>query len=116
MLTTGRMSVDARCASSRQIINLLPLTACNATLLVDDIHDAPGRALRRAAAMGVVRVIEWHLYNESGSAHNPCVRRNGARQGVRDHSTTTASSNGENYPMLCLPQWGWAVAKYEGVC
>ena len=67
-----------------------------AVLLVDDLDEGPGPALRQAQAEGLVEILERRMFNAStvGDEVNPCIRRFRA-------------------PMWnCKNTWGWAAARY----
>ena len=75
------------------INNMRDVARRGAVLLIDDIIDGPGVALRRAADEKIISHVEWHRYDKQSRA-NPCVRRvRGAR-------------------FLCLQAWGWARSRY----
>ena len=75
------------------ISNMQGLAKPGATLLIDDIHDGPGVALRKAEARGLLNITSWNMYNRT-QKENPCIRR------VRP-------------PMWhCANNWGWALGRY----
>ena len=80
----------------QDIRNMRALAKPGAVLLVDDLDEGPGPALRQAQAEGLVEMLEMRMFNASTVADevNPCIRR------VRA-------------PMWnCKTTWGWAVARY----
>ena len=80
----------------QDIRNMRALAKPGAVLLVDDLDEGPGPALRQAQAEGLVEMLEMRMFNASTVADelNPCIRR------VRA-------------PMWnCKKAWGWAVARY----
>jgi len=86
----------------RDIVDFHALAACNANVLLDDIMETtkrlnggPQRAIKRAEAEGLMRVIERHVYNET-SVENPCLRS-------KDNPRITH----------CLTPWGWAIGRYN---
>lgn len=82
------------------IINLQPLAACQAWLLVDDSWPAiggAGHAVQAAAATGVVDIKVQFKFNTSNTLENPCIRNKAGRYTV------------------CPPRWGFSVARYHMV-
>lgn len=80
----------------QDIRNMRALAKPGAVLLVDDLDEGPGPALRQAQAEGLVEILERRMFNAStvGDEVNPCIRR------VRA-------------PMWnCKNTWGWAAARY----
>ena len=59
------------------IRNMRALAKPGAVLLVDDLDEGPGPALRQAQAEGLVEILDIRMFNASTVADevNPCVRR-----------------------------------------
>ena len=73
--------------------NMRSMATCNATVLIDDINEGPGIAIKQAAEEGLIEVVKRHHDSKS---HN-CVRKR------------TGS-------LVCVKGWGWAQVRYLGGC
>lgn len=94
----------------KDIVNMRALAKPNASLLIDDISEGPGLALRKAERARVVDGVAWHQYNSS-SPENPCIRRvRRNRGGSAKAAASRAPSRGF---WLCSDNWGWATARYR---
>ena len=82
-----------------------------AVLLIDDINEGPGLALRKAETKRLVHSVVWHEYNET-APENPCIRR------VRKDKRVGASTMNSRAPSKgfwhCSPKWGYATATLFG--
>ena len=94
----------------RDLINMGRLAKPNAVLLIDDINEGPGKALRGAERDNIVRDVDWHEYNAT-SPENPCIRRvrPNIDPSLRRFAKTYGPSQGHWH---CSPHWGWATARY----
>ena len=79
------------------------LARCNATLLIDDLNEGPGEALRKLVSEGVVEVVEEHRYTLPASPETNCVRC--LRPGKKGQVPCVNNTR-------CFPEWGWAIARY----
>mmetsp|Transcript_46181 Transcript_46181/g.86180 ORF Transcript_46181/g.86180 Transcript_46181/m.86180 type:complete len:249 (+) Transcript_46181:619-1365(+) len=102
LLVDGDHSYEGALIDIRNFANV---AACNSTLLIDDIHEGPGRALHQGVEEGLVNILEWHMY-QAGDFENPCIRV---------HLTNTDIARGIK-PYKCLKRWGWAKAEYRNRC
>lgn len=86
------------------VLNFRKLARCNATLLIDDLNEGPGAALKSLEQRGIIEVLERHTYDLATSPHTNCVRCFKTVKGTHE----APCKNG----LRCFERWGWAIAKY----
>ena len=92
----------SRAGAYRDLVAMSKVAACNATVLIDDINEAPGEALKQAEREGLVEVLYRDMYRrgKKGSTRSP------------GGSFFPACALKRTHTLICAPTWGWALARF----